>query len=542
MKSAFVLFSMILLLGCIAPPPEIKSFDDCVKAGYPVLESFPRQCKTPDGRTFISEEDQNQILKNIRTFDDCEATGFPIMESYPRQCRTSDGRTFVSQKDRFDIDRNISCQSDQDCELANSDLGFQCCYAGACEPIDYSLDKWIAVNTDWYIAGRTSYCPAKEECGPAPGCAAQAKNLNYSAKCIARECRKVPIRCTSDQDCGSGASCWFKTPAGPSAGTRGSPENPGTCWDDEVISAIVAPFEGECCTECARAFSMSPVGSGPEGTKCGSFSSAYEMSAFCEQYFGSHPTIVSQCTTSLAEISFTPGACNALDQNGPMDEKLNIIFVPSHHYTDMSDFASDVPAFRNALRDFPFFDDNEDKINFFFLASTSASDGCYLAGNTTPACNITAVRTIASACSYDRSRDDQIVVVFDNDEVATPYARGEVGEDILFIGSDSHSVFAHEFSHSFGDLGDTYDGYWNNTVDSAYPNCASSTPGFTCADKWGDLIGTGSGDQLVGCYQNCHAENWYRPTLGGDVMRNLGYDFYDPVALRHMQQKMNQFS
>ncbi|KND50325.1 MAG: hypothetical protein AB198_01980 [Parcubacteria bacterium C7867-003] len=34
---------------------EIKSFEDCVKAGYAVMESYPRQCKTPDGRTFAEE-------------------------------------------------------------------------------------------------------------------------------------------------------------------------------------------------------------------------------------------------------------------------------------------------------------------------------------------------------------------------------------------------------------------------------------------------------------------------------------------------------
>lgn len=32
--------------------PEIKDFEDCVKAGFPVLESFPRQCRTPDGNAF----------------------------------------------------------------------------------------------------------------------------------------------------------------------------------------------------------------------------------------------------------------------------------------------------------------------------------------------------------------------------------------------------------------------------------------------------------------------------------------------------------
>lgn len=34
---------------------NVLSFEDCVKAGYPVLESLPRQCKTPDGRTYAEE-------------------------------------------------------------------------------------------------------------------------------------------------------------------------------------------------------------------------------------------------------------------------------------------------------------------------------------------------------------------------------------------------------------------------------------------------------------------------------------------------------
>ena len=32
---------------------EITNFDECVVAGYSILESYPRQCKTPDGKTFI---------------------------------------------------------------------------------------------------------------------------------------------------------------------------------------------------------------------------------------------------------------------------------------------------------------------------------------------------------------------------------------------------------------------------------------------------------------------------------------------------------
>ena len=33
----------------------VLSFETCVEAGYPVMESYPRQCKTPDGRTYAEE-------------------------------------------------------------------------------------------------------------------------------------------------------------------------------------------------------------------------------------------------------------------------------------------------------------------------------------------------------------------------------------------------------------------------------------------------------------------------------------------------------
>jgi len=41
-------------------PPT--SFEECVAQGYPVLESYPRQCKTPDGQTFV-EDIGNELEK-----------------------------------------------------------------------------------------------------------------------------------------------------------------------------------------------------------------------------------------------------------------------------------------------------------------------------------------------------------------------------------------------------------------------------------------------------------------------------------------------
>lgn len=31
----------------------VSSYDECVAAGYPILETFPEQCKTPSGETFV---------------------------------------------------------------------------------------------------------------------------------------------------------------------------------------------------------------------------------------------------------------------------------------------------------------------------------------------------------------------------------------------------------------------------------------------------------------------------------------------------------
>lgn len=33
----------------------INNFEECAEAGYPIMESYPEQCKTPDGRTFARE-------------------------------------------------------------------------------------------------------------------------------------------------------------------------------------------------------------------------------------------------------------------------------------------------------------------------------------------------------------------------------------------------------------------------------------------------------------------------------------------------------
>lgn len=40
---------------------SIQSYDDCAKAGYPIMESYPSQCRTSDGRLFVNPNEQVQM-------------------------------------------------------------------------------------------------------------------------------------------------------------------------------------------------------------------------------------------------------------------------------------------------------------------------------------------------------------------------------------------------------------------------------------------------------------------------------------------------
>ncbi|MES2931211.1 MAG: Gmad2 immunoglobulin-like domain-containing protein [Patescibacteria group bacterium] len=49
---------------------------------------------------FMTKQEDPMVViddSKILSFLDCEAAGYPVMESYPRQCRTADGRTYTEE-------------------------------------------------------------------------------------------------------------------------------------------------------------------------------------------------------------------------------------------------------------------------------------------------------------------------------------------------------------------------------------------------------------------------------------------------------------
>ena len=72
MKKVILLIILVFVIGLFwwsqkrAEEPQtsiINSFDECAVQGYPVMESYPRQCRTPDGKTFV-EDIGNELEKS----------------------------------------------------------------------------------------------------------------------------------------------------------------------------------------------------------------------------------------------------------------------------------------------------------------------------------------------------------------------------------------------------------------------------------------------------------------------------------------------
>lgn len=56
---------------------KITSFAECAQNGFPVQESFPRQCVTPDGRSFV-EKIEKPVLISVVTPKDQETIQSPL--------------------------------------------------------------------------------------------------------------------------------------------------------------------------------------------------------------------------------------------------------------------------------------------------------------------------------------------------------------------------------------------------------------------------------------------------------------------------------
>lgn len=65
------------------PVPAVSSFAECVEAGYPVLDSYPEQCETPDGQRFEREVDDVEVPADVAEHIRSKADRIVITEPRP---------------------------------------------------------------------------------------------------------------------------------------------------------------------------------------------------------------------------------------------------------------------------------------------------------------------------------------------------------------------------------------------------------------------------------------------------------------------------
>jgi hypothetical protein len=103
---------LILALHEIRGPIEstIESFEDCVAAGNPVIESYPRQCRTSDGKHFVEE-----INTPLNPEDQCTVYGGQWLPEF-NECE------YISEEQCSDMNGTFkecesACRHDPDAEI-----------------------------------------------------------------------------------------------------------------------------------------------------------------------------------------------------------------------------------------------------------------------------------------------------------------------------------------------------------------------------------------------------------------------------------------
>lgn len=70
----------------------INSFEDCAKAGYPIMESFPEQCRVPGGKTFTKQVSEQSNWQEERIEEIGLIFKHPKDLVYRKEIADDDGR------------------------------------------------------------------------------------------------------------------------------------------------------------------------------------------------------------------------------------------------------------------------------------------------------------------------------------------------------------------------------------------------------------------------------------------------------------------
>lgn len=116
-----IVAGLLIALSNIAKQQRILSvgsFEECALAGYPIMESYPEQCRTPDGRTFVNEKQQPVTSGNTGGGLGLQANGCAVAGCSGQLCVSADEAgdivTTCEYKAEYACYREASCEPQQD--------------------------------------------------------------------------------------------------------------------------------------------------------------------------------------------------------------------------------------------------------------------------------------------------------------------------------------------------------------------------------------------------------------------------------------------
>ncbi len=202
--------------------------------------------------------------------------------------------------------------------------------------------------------------------------------------------------------------------------------------------------------------------------------------------------------------------------NESLDNKINIVFVPSNFNGDMDFFKQKAQDVWNLMQQHEPFDPSINNLNIFYVPKESG-DYCDLNCSGVQrllCCKADTALSISSECTTEK----QTIVIHNDSNYG---GGGFIGVDMSTITAhpSSPKIAIHELGHSLFKLGDEYISSSSNPSDS--PNCD-----YSSCSKWSSMIGYNE----VDCSANSCANGEYYASET-TIMRLLDYKF-EEVNLR----------
>ncbi len=234
---------------------------------------------------------------------------------------------------------------------------------------------------------------------------------------------------------------------------------------------------------------------------------------------------------------------------------LRIVFVPSHHYGQVgpgSDFAKRVDKMWGLFKNHVFFRRYLSRISAWRIDAIRQNDmnpnSPDLFGN-----DAVILKWVQSEVSgFDPKKGDVFVFCVGLRENGNVRSDQNPPQVTMAFGGEASIV--HELGHAIGNLGDEYGGNWVNQAHPEHANVAENAPGYTCQEKWGDMMGlvvhahpalpqiANNYPTKIGCFANAHALNWYKPTDHHCLMNQCGSEWpFCPVCQRRLEKVMHRY-